>query len=204
MTTFAYSAINASGLEFDGTLSAADLAAAIDQLYQRGLRAERLEQIEDADPATTSTVSASAFKGVRPKSLQVFSRQFATMIEAGMNVVSSLVILEQQTTDGVLSNVIAQLREDVEAWPAALRGDGAPPEGLQPPLCRDGRGRGGGRHPRHRARPCRAPDREGRADQAAREGRDDLPDDRLDLRHARPDRDAALPGPDLREDLRLS
>jgi type IV pilus assembly protein PilC len=31
-----------------------------------------------------------------------------------MNVVSSLVILEQQTTDSVLANVIAQLREDVE------------------------------------------------------------------------------------------
>jgi type IV pilus assembly protein PilC len=114
VTTFAYSAINVSGLEFDGTLSAADLAAAIDQLRQRGLRAERLEQIEDADAAATSTISASAFKGVKPKSLQVFSRQFATMIEAGMNVVSSLVILEQQTADSVLSNVIAQLREDVE------------------------------------------------------------------------------------------
>jgi type IV pilus assembly protein PilC len=114
VTTFAYSAINASGLEFDGTLSAADLAAAMDQLFQRGLRAERLEQIEDADTAATSSVSASAFKGVKPKSLQVFSRQFATMIEAGMNVVSSLVILEQQTTDSVLANVIVQLREDVE------------------------------------------------------------------------------------------
>jgi type IV pilus assembly protein PilC len=114
VTTFAYNAINASGLEFDGTLSAADLAAAMDQLRQRGLRAERLEQVEDADAAAHSTVSASAFKGVRPKSLQVFSRQFATMIEAGMNVVSSLLILEQQTTDSVLANVIAQLREDVE------------------------------------------------------------------------------------------
>jgi type IV pilus assembly protein PilC len=36
------------------------------------------------------------------------------MIEAGMNVVSALNILEQQTTDSVLSQVIAQIREDVE------------------------------------------------------------------------------------------
>src|SRR5207244_2663299 len=55
-----------------------------------------------------------SFKGVKPKSLQIFSRQFATMIEAGMNVVTSLVILEQQTTDSVLADVIAALREDVE------------------------------------------------------------------------------------------
>ncbi|HWB22217.1 MAG TPA: type II secretion system F family protein [Gaiellaceae bacterium] len=114
MTTFAYSAINSSGLEFDGTLTAADLTGAMDQLRQRGLLAERLERIEEAAVEANATVSASAFKGVKPKSLQIFSRQFATMIEAGMNVVSSLVILEQQTTDSVLANVIAQLREDVE------------------------------------------------------------------------------------------
>ncbi|MDE3026298.1 MAG: type II secretion system F family protein, partial [Acidobacteriota bacterium] len=51
---------------------------------------------------------------VRPKALQIFSRQFATMIDAGLNVVSSLVILEQQTSDAVLAGVVAELRRDVE------------------------------------------------------------------------------------------
>ena len=112
MATFAYSAVNADGLELDGTVIAADLAAAIDQLRRHGLLAERVEQIEDAPAASAAT---GALKSVRPKSLQIFSRQFATMIEAGMNVVTSLVILEQQTSDAVLADVIAQLREDVEA-----------------------------------------------------------------------------------------
>ena len=87
---------------------------------------------------------------------------------------------------------------------AALAGDGAPPEGVQPPLRLDGRGRRGGRNPRHRARPGRVPDREGDDDQAPRQGRDDLPDDGADLRHPRPRRDAALPRPGLREHLRRS
>lgn len=113
MATFAYSAINAEGLEFDGRMSAADLAAALDQLRQRGLLAERLEQLDDGSAGAKSS-AASPLKGVKPKSLQIFSRQFATMIEAGMNVVGSLVILEQQTTDPVLTDVIVQLREDVE------------------------------------------------------------------------------------------
>ncbi len=47
--------------------------------------------------------------------MQVFSRQFATMIEAGLNIVASLVILEQQTDDPYLAEVIAELRADVEA-----------------------------------------------------------------------------------------
>jgi len=115
MATFAYNAINAEGLEFDGTLSAVDLAAAMDQLRQRGLLADRLQQVDDEASSTGRSGGNSAFsKAVKPKSLQVFSRQFATMIEAGMNVVSALVILEQQTTDTALADIIVALREDVE------------------------------------------------------------------------------------------
>jgi type IV pilus assembly protein PilC len=53
-------------------------------------------------------------KRVKPKALQIFSRQFATMIESGLNVVSSLSILEQQTDDKTLAGVIAEVRGDVE------------------------------------------------------------------------------------------
>jgi type IV pilus assembly protein PilC len=112
VATFAYNAINAEGLEFSGTLAAADVAAAIEALRHRGLLPDRVEELETTAAATRA--SAGAFKSVKPKSLQIFSRQFATMIEAGMNVVSSLLILEQQTADAVLADVIAQLREDVE------------------------------------------------------------------------------------------
>jgi type IV pilus assembly protein PilC len=112
VATFAYNAINAEGLEFDGTLMAADLAAAIGALRQRGLMADRVEQL--AEDSAASSSATKVFKGVKPKSLQIFSRQFATMIEAGMNVVTSLLILEQQTNDAVLADVIVALREDVE------------------------------------------------------------------------------------------
>jgi type IV pilus assembly protein PilC len=51
---------------------------------------------------------------VKAKSLQIFSRQFATMIEAGLNVVGALVILEEQTDDEALAAVVHELRRDVE------------------------------------------------------------------------------------------
>jgi len=54
-------------------------------------------------------------KSVKAKSLQVFSRQFATMIDAGLNVVSALRILEEQTSDTYLSAVIGEVRADVES-----------------------------------------------------------------------------------------
>src|SRR5437899_7481045 len=93
MAAFAYNAINAEGLELDGEIHAPDFDAAREQLRVRGLLAERLEEL----PASGEVGARTAFKKVKPKTLQIFSRQFATMIEAGLNVVSSLGILEGQT-----------------------------------------------------------------------------------------------------------
>jgi type IV pilus assembly protein PilC len=113
VATFAYNAINAQGLELDGTLSASDLPAAIELLRQKGLLAQKLDEVSGVD--TSGSASRKAFKGVKSKSLQIFSRQFATMIEAGLNVVTALLILEEQTDDSVLAEVIVQIREDVES-----------------------------------------------------------------------------------------
>ena len=65
-------------------------------------------------PASGDDGVRSVFKTIKPKSLQIFSRQFATMIEAGLNVVGALVILEEQTDDEYLAAVVGELRADVE------------------------------------------------------------------------------------------
>jgi type IV pilus assembly protein PilC len=111
MASFAYSAINAQGAVLNGEIQAPDVSAAREQLRLRGLLPERLDQVASEDDAGLERVEV---KGVKPKSLQVFSRQFATMIEAGLSVVASLVILEDQTEDINLSMVIGQVRSDVE------------------------------------------------------------------------------------------
>ena len=110
MAAFAYSAINAQGVELSGEISASDLVGAREQLRLKGLLAQSLREIEGG----SSDGSGFSFKKVKPKSLQVFSRQFATMIEAGLNIVGSLVILEDQTDDPALAEVVHQLRADVE------------------------------------------------------------------------------------------
>jgi type IV pilus assembly protein PilC len=110
MATFSYAAINAQGLEASGEISAPDANAAREQLRVRGLLANMLEEQRASGEDSVRTV----FKKIKPKSLQIFSRQFATMIEAGLNVVSALVILEEQTDDKYLAEVIRELRGDVE------------------------------------------------------------------------------------------
>jgi type IV pilus assembly protein PilC len=111
VASFAYSAINAQGAELSGEISAADLNAAREMLRVKGLLAQTIKELSDGSGIGSTTIGG---KKVKPKSLQIFSRQFATMIEAGLNIVASLVILEQQTDDAYLAEVIAELRADVE------------------------------------------------------------------------------------------
>ena len=111
MAEFAYSAINAQGMELTGTMSAPDVGSAREQLQARGLLPNRLSEQAAAGEQGMST----AFKKLKPKSLQVFSRQLATMIEAGVSVVQALVVLEDQVDDKYLKQVVTEVRSDVES-----------------------------------------------------------------------------------------
>jgi type IV pilus assembly protein PilC len=113
MAAFAYAAINAQGLETEGVINAPDLSAAREQLRVKGLLAQSLTEAPSGESVASKNISFGA-KKVKPKSLQIFSRQFATMIEAGLNVVGALVILEEQTDDEALAVVVHELRKDVE------------------------------------------------------------------------------------------
>jgi type IV pilus assembly protein PilC len=109
MAAFAYSAINAQGLEHSGVVHAPDLSGAREQLQARGLLPQALSEQAGVGGGRQT------FKKVKPKSLQIFARQLATMIEAGVSVVAALVTLEEQTDDKYLQEVIADVRSDVES-----------------------------------------------------------------------------------------
>ena len=110
MAGFAYTAISIEGLETVGEVHAPDLESAREQLRIRGLLAHTLREL----PASGEEGLRTAFKKIKPRSMQVFSRQFSTMIEAGLNIVAALVILEEQTDDVYLAEIISELRSDVE------------------------------------------------------------------------------------------
>src|SRR3954465_9012119 len=110
MAAFAYDAINSQGLDITGVIHAPDVSAAREQLQMRGLLPHSLSERTAAGEGR----AAGAFKKVKPKALQVFARQFATMIGAGVSVVQALVTLAEQTDDKYLADVIADVRSDVE------------------------------------------------------------------------------------------
>ena len=111
MAAFTYEAINAQGLESSGVIHAPDTLSATELLQARGLLPRSLSE----RGAVGEDGLRSKFKKVKPKSLQVFARQLATMVEAGVSVVAALVTLEEQTDDKYLAETIAEVRADVES-----------------------------------------------------------------------------------------
>jgi type IV pilus assembly protein PilC len=111
MAAFTYEAINAQGLESSGVIHAPDTMAATELLQGRGLLPRSLSE----KAATGESGVRSKFKKVKPKALQVFARQLATMIEAGVSVVGALVTLEEQTEDAYLAETLSEVRSDVES-----------------------------------------------------------------------------------------
>ena len=107
VAAYAYSAINAQGLELKGEVHAAGSPAR--RASSCAFAACSPSDIDEL-PASGEESVRTVFKKIKPKSIQIFSRQFATMIEAGLSVVSALTILEEQTDDKYLSLIVKELR----------------------------------------------------------------------------------------------
>src|SRR4028118_1574193 len=81
----------------------------------RSLRQQGLLVIEVKEQSVAQKDILAPFKGVRLKDLVVFSRQLATMINAGLPIVRALYVLSEQTENPKLVEVVVAVRKDVEA-----------------------------------------------------------------------------------------
>ncbi|HEC97148.1 MAG TPA: type II secretion system F family protein [Nitrospirae bacterium] len=78
------------------------------------LRNNNLIPTAVAEKKKTGGLSFS-LRGITDKDLVVFTRQFATMIDAGLPLVQALEILSSQVENKTLAKTIAQVKVDVEA-----------------------------------------------------------------------------------------
>jgi type IV pilus assembly protein PilC len=112
MSTFAFRAVDLAGVPSRGEIEAASKAQVSEQLRQRGLIVLDVSEKRDA---VQLEGMLKRFRGVNLRSLAVFSRQFATLVEAGMPMLRALHTLEDQTEDEMLKEAIVGLRHDIEA-----------------------------------------------------------------------------------------
>ncbi|MDP8248163.1 MAG: type II secretion system F family protein [Candidatus Tritonobacter lacicola] len=108
MAIFKYTAKNAIGEDIASTMVADSEAAVALQLRREGLTPVSIEMGK-------SKISLPKLsKGVKSDEIVVLSRQMATMVEAGLPLVTSLSTLQDQLTNPTLKRVITTVREDVE------------------------------------------------------------------------------------------
>ena len=110
--TFAFEAVDLTGVPTKGEVEAESKAQVAEQLRQRGLVV--LEVNEKSAPVKVEDVFRK-FKGVPMRDLSVASRQFATLVASGMPMLRALDTLQQQTEDEEISEAIDSVRRDVEA-----------------------------------------------------------------------------------------
>ncbi|HVM60729.1 MAG TPA: type II secretion system F family protein [Verrucomicrobiae bacterium] len=109
MASFIYQARDASGRPINGDLEAVDQQAAAAALMDRGLMVISIR----AGAGRKSGRKRRQGK-VKPQDLVVFTRQLATMIDAGLPLVQSLTALEEQTDSQALKPVVRETTEKVE------------------------------------------------------------------------------------------
>lgn len=132
MPRFSYIALDSRGQESTGLVEAASTNEAIVQLRQAGFfptnvyqegKGGRAEGKAGNRVASAAKVARPKEKGkgilfqrkkVKPKVLMIFTRQLATLIDAGLPLLRGLNVLKKQERDSVLKSTIEKLADSVQ------------------------------------------------------------------------------------------
>ncbi len=109
--SYTYRVRTKEGRVIAGTMEADGEGAVATRLRAQGLVPVQITKEAGAGLKKDITIIPEK---VKLKDLAIFSRQFATMINAGLSLLRTLSILAEQTENKTLAKTIGQLRDDVE------------------------------------------------------------------------------------------
>lgn len=110
MAVFTYKARDRQGQVHQDKIEGENTMAVASNLRQQGLLV-----IDIKEQGAGQKDILEPFKNAKLADIVIFTRQFATMINAGLPIVRALYILGEQTTNKKLQDTIVKVREDVEA-----------------------------------------------------------------------------------------
>src|SRR3954464_141628 len=123
MPTYAFEAMNSSGQEVKDEIDASTSEEAIAKIRQKGFFPTKVREKagkkkvgkkkESVETSTTRKMPIS-IGGVSTKQLPPFTRQLSTLQDAGLPILRSLQILEQQQKPGLLKAIIGGVADEVE------------------------------------------------------------------------------------------
>jgi type IV pilus assembly protein PilC len=110
MPSFRYEAIDENGNIVRGTIRAETEREVVERLAQENRRVIYIGEEREAERGKGWRLW---FGKVKERDLLVFTRQFATLLRAGVPIIRSLDSLRDQTLNPVLRDIIQQVRNDV-------------------------------------------------------------------------------------------
>jgi len=112
MPLFEYTAMDSSGRTIKSTMDAESETGVLARLRDQGMH------VLDIAPGKAAKGGAITAGKMKPKSLVIFSRQFATMIDAGIPILRCMEILVAQQKDPVLKKALEMVLADVKSGAA--------------------------------------------------------------------------------------
>ena len=136
MPKFNYIALDARGNETKGSIEVASQNEAIGRVKEMGLFPTKISEAEKDKPADKKAAKSKAAAkpgakkkgggmqinikipflggGVKPKVLMTFTRQLATLVDAGLPLLRGLRVLEKQERNATLKGILAELATSIE------------------------------------------------------------------------------------------
>jgi type IV pilus assembly protein PilC len=117
MPKFTYTAVDARGKQANGVVEANDQNDAIAQIRQLGFYPQRLDESKETDGSVIAAGPKLKKKNskVKMKILTIFTRQLATLIDAGLPLLRSLNTLAKQERNPVMRSTMTSIASAVES-----------------------------------------------------------------------------------------
>lgn len=106
MPVYLYKAVSATGSNFDGSLEAKDIEDARGMLIRRHLTIQSIKK-------KPTEINIKIGTGISSKDIARFTRQFSAMSQAGLPIIQSLSILEEQASNPSLKSVIHKVAQSI-------------------------------------------------------------------------------------------
>ena len=137
MASYSFEAVDVGGRKTRGMVDVSDQGEALRRIKQMGLFPTRLMEGRERMRAGTrrvplqkgslSRVLSLQIGRVKPRTLAIFTRQLATLVEAGMPLLRGLRTLQEQEEHPVLKCVLGELSDSIESGTSLSEAMGAHP-----------------------------------------------------------------------------
>ncbi len=114
MPTFEYQAMDSSGQEVSGRIDAASESAAVSDLKDQGYRPFEVNEVSTGDFDILDYIPLIGGTPVSGEEVALFTRQMATLLDAGLPLLRAVNVLKEQTENEDFQQILGQIAQDIQ------------------------------------------------------------------------------------------